>query len=90
MYQKPTSTNSYLCFLSYHPSYVKRAIPYGQYIRLRRINNRDDLFITQAKDITERLRKRSYPQHLLKQAMERALKMIPEQLLCKPCKKRKN
>ena len=41
-YKKPTDRSSYLHHLSYHPYSMKKSIPYGQALRLRRINTEHD------------------------------------------------
>ncbi|XP_056419578.1 protein LEG1 homolog [Hyla sarda] len=47
-YRKPTASNSLLQYTSYHPEHVKTALPYGQFLRLRRINSSDEKFLVQA------------------------------------------
>lgn len=37
-YRKPTATNPLLHFQSYDPPHVKRSLPHGQNVRLRRLN----------------------------------------------------
>ena len=43
LYKKETDRNAYLHYKSYHPSKLKENIPYGQFIRIKRIctNNND-------------------------------------------------
>ena len=44
LYCKPTDTHQYLNGKSCHPSHIKKAIPYSQALRLRRIcSDRDSL-----------------------------------------------
>ena len=44
LYKKETYRNAYLHYKSYHPSKLKENIPYGQFIRIKRIctNNNDE------------------------------------------------
>jgi hypothetical protein len=37
LYQKPTDSHSYLLYNSAHPQRCKDSIPYGQFLRIRRI-----------------------------------------------------
>ena len=49
---KPTGKHQYLNPKSCHLSYVKRGIPYGQALRLRRICETDQLFDERLERIT--------------------------------------
>ena len=42
LYSKPTDKHTYLHIKSEHPSSVKKAIPYGLAIRLKRISSSDE------------------------------------------------
>lgn len=46
-FRKETATNLLLHHNSYHPVHVKRLLPYGQFLRLRRINREYDVFLEQ-------------------------------------------
>ena len=37
IFYKETDTHNYLLFSSFHPDHCKRAIPYSQFLRLRRL-----------------------------------------------------
>lgn len=52
IYRKPTSTNSLLNWTSFHPVPLKRGIPYGQYLQLKRNCSTSADFQTQAKDLS--------------------------------------
>lgn len=54
-YRKPTATNTILHHDSYHPQSVKLSVPYGQFVRLRRINNTDEGYVKQASELKHRL-----------------------------------
>ena len=44
VYHKPTDAHQYLNFRSCHPPHVKKGIPYGQALRLKRICDSEDKF----------------------------------------------
>ena len=60
MYHKPTGTHQYLNFKSCHPQHVKKAIPYGQALRLKRICDSEDVFKSREKELKGFLWKRGY------------------------------
>ena len=45
VYYKETDTHNYLHFSSFHPDHCTRAIPYSQFLRLRRLCSDDDEFL---------------------------------------------
>ena len=49
---KETDTHNYLHFSSFHPDHCKRAIPYSQFLRLRRLCSDDDDFLVKSRDMT--------------------------------------
>ena len=44
VYHKPTDAHQYLYFRSCHPPHVKKGIPHGQALRLKRICDSEDKF----------------------------------------------
>ncbi|XP_056384003.1 uncharacterized protein LOC130277374 isoform X1 [Hyla sarda] len=80
-YRKPTAFNSLLQFSSYHPQHTKTALPYGQFLRLRRINDTDEKFISQAEELKQRLVARGYPVSIINTALKRALAQDRNNLL---------
>ena len=60
VYSKPTDAHRYLNFKSCHPPHVKRAIPYSQGLRLRRICNSDNVFEEKLGELKGFLVKRGY------------------------------
>ena len=60
VYSKPTDAHQYLNFKSCHPPHVKRAIPYSQGLRLRRICNSDNVFEEKLGELKGFLVKRGY------------------------------
>lgn len=89
-YRKKTATNSLLHFNSYHPYHVKRAVSYGQFIRLRRINTDYNDFIFQAQDLMDRLRIRGYPEDIISVAFQKAAKIDRKALIYKSRNKKTN
>jgi len=65
LYTKPTHKNQYLHYNSEHPSHVKKAIPYSQALRLRRITDNDDILHTELNTLKEKFIQRGYPQTLV-------------------------
>ena len=51
VYSKPTDAHQYLDHRSCHPNHVKKGIPYGQALRLRRICDSDEVFDKSLKDL---------------------------------------
>ena len=51
IHYKPTDTHSYLDYSSSHPPHCKKAIPYSQFLRLRRICSDDDVYVAKSKEM---------------------------------------
>ena len=49
VFYKGTDSHNYLHFSSFHPDHCKRAIPYSQFLRLRRLCSDDDYFLVNLK-----------------------------------------
>ena len=60
LYTKPTDKHIYVDRKSSHPSNVKKSLPYGLGIRLRRICSRDSDYIKRRGELKSYLRKRGY------------------------------
>lgn len=71
IYRKPTYKPQYLHFKSNHPSHVKRAIPYSQALRYRRIIDNDEILNTELNKLTEFFLQRSYPKQLLESEIDK-------------------
>ena len=67
IYSKPTDTHRYLNYKSCHPPHVKRAIPYSQALRLRRICYSDELFNKGGKELKGFLVQRGYSERFVEQ-----------------------
>ncbi|XP_071999452.1 uncharacterized protein [Engystomops pustulosus] len=81
VYRKETSVNSLLHATSSHPIQTVRAIPTGQFLRIRRICSSDDDFEIQADDLKNRFRQRGYSNRSLKLAYWRAKRTARQTLL---------
>lgn len=69
---------------------MKKAVPYGQFIGLRRINRDYNDFLSQAQDLMERLRARGYPEDTLTLAFHKAIKMERHMLIHQQRRKKRN
>ncbi|KAM4021744.1 uncharacterized protein ACNLHF_027055 [Anomaloglossus baeobatrachus] len=67
-HRKPTATNSLLKWDSHHPLPLRRGIPKGQFLRIRRNCSREDDFENQAVDLFDRFLERGYPRRILQQS----------------------
>ena len=72
LYTKPTDSHNYINYESCHPRSCKQGIPYGQFLRLRRICSKDLDFINQSKQLAFYFHKADYPSELLQLSFERA------------------
>uniref|UniRef100_A0A803JIM5 GIY-YIG domain-containing protein n=1 Tax=Xenopus tropicalis TaxID=8364 RepID=A0A803JIM5_XENTR len=72
LYRKPTATNSILHFQSHHLKSTKKAIPYGEFIRLRHNCSDHTVFVKRAKELMARFKDRGYSGRMIKQAYHRA------------------
>ena len=58
---KPTDSHNYLLHSSSHPQQVKNAIPFSQFVRLRRLCSDDTDFNNKCEEMCQFLKKRGYP-----------------------------
>ncbi|XP_069624016.1 uncharacterized protein [Ranitomeya imitator] len=72
LYRKPTSTNSLLHYTSFHPQHLKNGIPKGQFLRLKRNCSKETEFVQQSRDLSERFKRRGYPQKNISRAYQYA------------------
>ncbi|XP_068128946.1 uncharacterized protein [Hyperolius riggenbachi] len=80
-YRKPTDRNTYLSARSYHPQRLKKGLPYGQFLRLRRISSDDSSFYKEAGTMYEHFLERGYDPVHLDRALQRAAKRDRSSLL---------
>ncbi|XP_056380387.1 uncharacterized protein LOC130275860 [Hyla sarda] len=80
-FRKPTSTNSLLRWDSFHPIPLKKGIPTGQFLRIRRNCSSMEGFNNQARDLRDRFVERGYPSDVLFTSFNRALTSERKELL---------
>ena len=71
IFHKETDTHNYLHFSSFHPDDCKRAIPYSQFLGIRRLCSDDDDFLIKSKEIMTFFTQRGYPLTSLEQDLRR-------------------
>lgn len=71
LYRKPTDKNSCLHASSFHPEPTKKGLPYGQFLRIRRICQRDEDFSTEAQKLYQQFIQRGYTPQVLDSALTR-------------------
>ena len=72
LYIKPTDRNTYLPYDSAHPKHCMRGLPYGQFLRIRRICSRDKDYTKHAAKKAALLCQHGYPKQLLVEAILKA------------------
>ena len=72
IFYKETDTHNYLHFSSFHPDHCKRAIPYSQFLRLRRLCSDDDDFLIKFGEMMTFFTQRGYPLTSFEQDLRRA------------------
>ena len=81
LYKKPTDRNAYLHCGSYHPTNRKSNIPYGQFLRARKICSNDQEANKAIDDIANKLHKRGYPKKATAEQKEKAMRVPRKALL---------
>ena len=81
LYVKPTDRNNYLPFDSAHPMHCRKGLPYGQFLRIRRICSSQDEFEKHCIKKAALMRQKGYPVALLKTAYEKANAKVRSELL---------
>ena len=61
VHYKPTDSHNYLLHSSSHPQQVKKAIPFSQFLRLRRLCSDDTDFNNKCEEMCQLFKKRGYP-----------------------------
>ena len=61
IFYKETDTHNYLHFSSFHPDHYKCAIPYSQFLHLRRLCSEDDDFLIKSREMMTFFTQRGYP-----------------------------
>ncbi|XP_069618482.1 uncharacterized protein [Ranitomeya imitator] len=70
LFRKQTASNNLLHFESFHPAHLRKGIPKGQFLRLRRNCSRREDFLTESRHLTNRFRERGYPRRTISGAFE--------------------
>ena len=81
LYTKETDSLSYLDYSSCHPKSCKNAIPYSQFLRLRKICSDDEDFIIQSRKLALSFHKANYPDQVIQSGFVRAFNSDREVLL---------
>ncbi len=72
LYTKPTDTHDYLRYDSAHPKSTKDAIPYGQFLRVRRICSKIKDFDESCTMLSAHFLRRGYPEKLVRDSYLKA------------------
>ena len=83
LYTKETDTLSYLDYSSCHPRSCKNAIPYSQFLRLRRICSDDEDFVIQSRKLALSFHKANYPDDIIQTGFNKAYYLDRSSLLHK-------
>ncbi|XP_073436564.1 uncharacterized protein [Dendrobates tinctorius] len=70
LFRKQTATNNVLHFDSFHPAHLRKGIPKGQFIRIRRNCSRTEDFMRESRQLSNRFRERGYPRKIISGAFE--------------------
>ena len=81
LYVNPTDRNNYLPFDSAHPYHCKKGLPYGQFLRIRRICSNEDNYRHHCVENAALLRQKGYPQSLSDEAYVKVRDRAQDELL---------
>ena len=87
IYRKEMARNTLLMANSFHPTHLIENIPFGQFQRLRRICDNDDVFTQQAGAMAKRFSDRAYKPHVISGALAKANSLSRSDLLKKKRRK---
>ena len=77
LYFKPADGNQYLYYDSCHDDHIKRSIIFSQTLRLKRICFEKNDLNVHAEDLKTWFCKRGYPDYLIKEQVEKILRLTP-------------
>lgn len=83
IYRKDTDCNTLLRADSFHSPHLINNIPYGQFLRLRRICDQDQDFHFQSAVMSKRFRERGYQKEVVSNAQKKAMQCKRENLSTK-------
>ncbi|XP_056414465.1 uncharacterized protein LOC130356667 [Hyla sarda] len=89
LYRKPTAGNNLLRWQSFHPFPLRKGIPKGQFLRVRRNCSSEDTFREEASKLYSRFQERGYPNKHLDTAL-RSVQSTSRQDLLNPRTTSKN
>ena len=72
LYTKPTDSHNYVNYKSCHPKSCRNGIPYGQFLRLRRICSTEKDYIQESQMLAFHFHQANYPTKLIQESFERA------------------
>jgi hypothetical protein len=81
LHVKPTDAHNYLLFTSAHIPSCKNGIPYGQFLRVRRICTRREDFEKHSLILAKHFLRRGYPKSLIESSLIRASRQDRQSLL---------
>ncbi|CAJ0952754.1 unnamed protein product [Ranitomeya imitator] len=81
VFRKDTSVNSVLHAASSHPRPLKDSIPYGQFLRTKRICSTESSFQTQSSELTQRFLQRGYSDKIIRRGRFKASNKSRSELL---------
>ena len=81
VHYKPTDSHNYLLHSSSHPQHVKNAIPFSQFLRLRRLCSDDTDFNNKCEEMCQFFKKRGYPDSAVTTGKHRAQEIDRETAL---------
>jgi hypothetical protein len=81
LYKKPTDNKQYLHFNSEHPRHVKKAIPYAQALRYRRIVEDDVILNNELHNLYLNFTARLYPHEIVAEAIDKVLTLDRNELI---------
>ena len=90
LYRKPTDRYAYLHYNAYHPLQQKNNIPYGQYLRVKKICSNTKEAEEATLDVKNKFIKRGYPESILDKQLKKSEDTKREELLQEKPKNRDN
>ncbi|CAJ0966876.1 unnamed protein product [Ranitomeya imitator] len=81
VFRKETSVNSVLHAASSHPRPLKESIPYGQFLRTKRICSTESSFQTQSSELAQRFSQRGYSNRIIRRGWSKASNKPRSELL---------
>ena len=86
LYSKPTDSHSYLRYDSAHPKMCKESLPYGQFLRVRRICTKKSDFKKHSKEMKQHFLNRGYPEGTLDKNIKSCIQTDRKTLLSEKTK----